>query len=122
MANAIDSGMAKLRIEESATRKQGRIDSGEDTVVGVNKYALENEDPVDVLSIDNTEVRAKQVKRIQDTKANRDEAKAQEALAKLRESSKLQESTGPGTHPMNLLKLAVEAARARCTVGEISDA
>merc|ERR1711920_236844 len=100
MANAIDSGMAKLRIEESATRKQGRIDSGDDTVVGVNKYVLEDEDPVDVLSIDNTEVRAKQVKRIEETKANRDEAKAQDALQKLRESSKLTESTGPGKHPM----------------------
>ncbi|KAJ0411608.1 hypothetical protein ATCC90586_004077 [Pythium insidiosum] len=122
MAKAIDSGMAKLRIEESATRKQARIDSREETIVGVNKYVVEGGDSVDVLSIDNTMVRKKQIKRIEATKANRDNARAEACLAKLRESAALTESTGPGTHPMNLLRLAVEAARARCTVGEISSA
>lgn len=122
MAKAIDSGMAKLRIEESATRKQARIDSREETIVGVNKYTVENADPVEVLSIDNTTVRKKQIKRIEETKAKRDEQAAQECLRKLRESAELEESTGPGKHPMNLLKLSVDAARARCTVGEISDA
>ncbi|GLD96307.1 hypothetical protein PINS_up004990 [Pythium insidiosum] len=122
MAKAIDSGMAKLRIEESATRKQARIDSREETIVGVNKYVVEGGDSVDVLSIDNTMVRKKQIKRIEATKENRDNARAEACLAKLRESAALTESTGPGTHPMNLLRLAVDAARARCTVGEISSA
>lgn len=122
MAKAIESGMAKLRIEESATRKQARIDSREETIVGVNKYVVQDGDQVEVLTIDNTMVRKKQIKRIQETKANRDEAKAQHCLAQLIASANLTESTGPGTHPMNLLKLAVDAARARCTVGEISDA
>jgi methylmalonyl-CoA mutase len=122
MAKAIDSGMAKLRIEESATKKQARIDSKEETIVGVNKYVVENADSVDVLSIDNTLVRKKQIKRIEETKAKRDDAAVTAALNKLRESASLKESTGPGKHPMNLLKLSVEAARARATVGEISEA
>jgi methylmalonyl-CoA mutase len=122
MAKAIESGMAKLRIEESATRKQARIDSREETIVGVNKYVVQDGDSVEVLTIDNTMVRKKQIKRIEATKQNRDEARAQAALASLRESARLKESTGPGKHPMNLLKLAIEASRARCTVGEISDA
>ncbi|RLN70266.1 hypothetical protein BBJ28_00020392 [Nothophytophthora sp. Chile5] len=114
--------MAKLRIEESATKKQARVDSREETIVGVNKYVVENPDSVEVLTIDNTTVRKKQIKRIQETKANRDEAVAQECLKKLRDSAALTESTGPGKHPMNLLKLSVDASRARCTVGEISEA
>ncbi|KAG6590934.1 Methylmalonyl-CoA mutase [Phytophthora cinnamomi] len=122
MAKAIESGMAKLRIEESATKKQARVDSREETIVGVNKYVVENPDTVDVLTIDNTTVRKKQIARIKDTKANRDEAAAQACLQKLRDSAALTESTGPGKHPMNLLKLSVNAARARCTVGEISEA
>ncbi|DAZ94995.1 TPA: hypothetical protein N0F65_000627 [Lagenidium giganteum] len=122
MAKAIESGMAKLRIEESATKKQARIDSREETIVGVNKYVVKDGDSVEVLTIDNTMVRKKQIKRIEETKAKRDEAKAQVCLATLRESAALTESTGNGTHPMNLLHLAVEAARARCTVGEISEA
>lgn len=121
MAKAIESGMAKLRIEESATKKQARIDSREETIVGVNKYVVKDGDSVEVLSIDNTMVRKKQIRRIEDTKKNRDEKAAQECLRKLRESAALTESTGAGKHPMNLLKLAVEASRARCTVGEISD-
>ncbi|OQR89666.1 methylmalonyl Coenzyme A mutase [Achlya hypogyna] len=122
MAKAIESGMAKLRIEESATKKQARVDSREDVIVGVNKYRLANEDRVDVLSIDNNKVRESQINRINTTKANRDEAAAQECLRRLVHSAKLTESTGPGLHEYNLLKLAVAAARARCTVGEISEA
>ncbi|EGZ21052.1 hypothetical protein PHYSODRAFT_542262 [Phytophthora sojae] len=122
MAKAIESGMAKLRIEESATKKQARVDSREETIVGVNKYVVENPDTVDVLTIDNTAVRKKQIARIKETKANRDEAAAQACLQKLRDSAALTESTGPGKHPMNLLKLSVDAARDRCTVGEISEA
>ncbi|EEY61497.1 methylmalonyl-CoA mutase, mitochondrial precursor [Phytophthora infestans T30-4] len=104
MAKAIESAMAKLRIEESATKKQARVDSREETIVGVNKYVVENPDTVDVLTIDNTA------------------AAAQACLQKLRDSAALTESTGPGTRPMYLLNLSVSAARARCTVGEISEA
>lgn len=122
MTEAINSGMAKLRIEESATKKQARIDTQEDVVVGVNKYRLEKEDLVDVLNIDNEAVRKSQISRIEVTKEARNEAKASSCLDALRESAKLSESTSDGNHPMNLLRLSVEAAKARCTVGEISDA
>jgi methylmalonyl-CoA mutase len=124
MAKAIESGMAKLRIEESATKKQARIDSREETIVGVNKYRVADGDAeaVEVLTIDNTTVRKKQIARIESTKAGRNEGTAQTCLALLKESAMLMESTGSGSHPMNLLHLAVNAARARCTVGEISSA
>merc|ERR1711871_1084178 len=111
-----------LRIEESATRKQARIDSGDETVVGVNKYKLEEEEQIEVLAIDNNAVREGQVARLVATREGRDPAAADAALAALRESAGLVESTGNGDHPANLLALAVDAARARCTVGEISDA
>lgn len=147
MAKAIESGMPKLRIEESAARKQARIDSGQDTIVGVNKYRLSKEDTIPVLQIDNTAVRAQQIDRLNrvrdryllsqwngachaavavpalaslQVKASRDAAKAHAALEKLRKSSKLTESTGKGSHEYNLLRCAIEAARARCTLGEIS--
>ena len=124
MAAYTESGMAKYRIEESATKKQGRIDSGQDIIVGVNKYALAEDDveDIDVLSIDNTKVRERQTARLNETKAARDATAATSALNALRASAALTEITGPGTHPNNLLALAVTAARARCTVGEISDA
>lgn len=122
MAKAIESGMPKLRIEEAAARKQARIDSRQDVVVGVNKYRPAKEDKVEVLAIDNTSVRAKQIDRIKKTKAGRNEAAAQAVLAKLRHSATLTESTGKGSHEYNLLRLSIEAARARCTLGEISDA
>lgn len=124
MTKAIESGMAKLRIEESATRKQARIDSGEDVVVGVNKYRLAQQDPIDLLVIDNSKVRASQIDRIQKVKASRDNEAVRRALDMLKESAALSsaESSGPGRHPLNLLKLAVEAARARATLGEISSA
>ncbi|KAF9159762.1 hypothetical protein DFQ27_006035 [Actinomortierella ambigua] len=114
MAKAVASGMPKLRIEESAAKKQARIDSGQDTIVGVNKYRLEKEDPIDVLAIDNTAVRQSQGRRLEQLRKNRDSTKAQACLAALTECAK----TGEG----NLLELAVEASKARCTVGEISEA
>ncbi|KAK9766327.1 hypothetical protein K7432_004676 [Basidiobolus ranarum] len=114
MAKAVDSGMPKLRIEESAAKRQARIDSGVETIVGVNKYRLDKEDPVDVLSIDNSIVRQKQIDRINKMKASRDPVKAEQCLAALENSAR----TGEG----NLLELSIEASRARCTVGEISDA
>jgi len=114
MAKAIASGMPKLRIEEAAARKQARIDSGSEVIVGVNKYRLEKEPPIDVLSIDNTVVRAKQIERIKSVKAKRDPTRAANAIAALENAA----LTGKG----NLLELGIEAARARCTVGEISDA
>eukprot|EP00934_Nitzschia_sp_Nitz4_P003447 Nitzschia sp. Nitz4//scaffold380_size13111//2834//5335//NITZ4_008981-RA/size13111-augustus-gene-0.36-mRNA-1//1//CDS//3329549876//3437//frame0 len=124
MTAYIENGTAKLRIEESATKKQGRIDSGQDTIVGVNKYCLSDEDAkkeqIDVLQIDNTQVRLKQIARMEKMKAERDEAAAQEALAKLEASARLTESTSPGDNPNNLMKLCIDCARLRCTLGEMS--
>jgi methylmalonyl-CoA mutase len=113
MTNAVESGMPKLRIEESAARKQARIDRREDIVVGVNKYVPENVEVVDVLDIDNTKVREEQLAKLATVRANRDDAACAAALAALTEGAK---------NDGNLLGLAVEAARARATLGEISDA
>ncbi|WOE74004.1 methylmalonyl-CoA mutase [Alterisphingorhabdus coralli] len=113
MTEAIASGLPKQRIEESAAARQARVDKGEDVIVGVNKYRLEDEPPVDILEIDNAKVRAEQIKRIEKTRAERDEVKAQAALTAITEGAK---ADG------NMLGLAVEAARARCTLGEISAA
>ena len=123
MTKAIASGMPKLRIEESAARKQARIDSGKETIVGVNKYKLQNDDSqVEVRSVDNTEVRNSQIRRLKDLKAKRDPEAVRRALEALEYSSKLTEPTGKGTDPNNLMNLSINAARARCTLGEISDA
>eukprot|EP00753_Platysulcus_tardus_P000898 PLAT10775.3.p2 GENE.PLAT10775.3~~PLAT10775.3.p2 ORF type:complete len:740 (-),score=395.04 PLAT10775.3:64-2283(-) len=122
MAAAVDSGMPKLRIEESAARKQARIDSGLDVVVGVNKYRLEEEDATDVLHIDNRAVREAQVAKLAATRDARDESAASAALAALTAGARDTSHTGPGDHASNLMRLSVEAARARCSVGEISDA
>jgi len=113
MTKAVESGMPKLRIEESAARKQARIDRREDIVVGVNKYVPENVEMVDVLDIDNTKVREEQLAKLAMVRANRDDAACAAALAALTEGAK---------NDGNLLALAVEAARARATLGEISDA
>ncbi len=113
MTKAVDSGMPKLKIEEAAARKQARIDKGEETVVGVNKYKPAKEQPFEVLDIDNTKVREAQVIRLNRVRSTRDEAACQAALAALTEGA-----AGNG----NLLALAVDAARARATLGEISDA
>ncbi len=114
MAKAIETGLPKMRIEEAAARKQARIDSGKDTIVGINKYRLEKEDPIEILDVDNTAVRESQVRRLKELRANRDEAKVQEALAAITHCAE----TGKG----NILELSVEAARLRATLGEISDA
>ncbi len=113
MTKAVEAGIPKLRIEEAAARRQARVDKGEDVIVGVNKFQLENEAPVEVLDIDNIAVREQQIARLNKTKATRDPAKVKAALDALTEGAK-----GNG----NLLTLAVEAARARASVGEISDA
>ncbi|MCU0245986.1 MAG: methylmalonyl-CoA mutase [Bryobacter sp.] len=114
MAKAIETGLPKMRIEEAAARKQARIDTGKDVIVGVNKYRRENEPPIDVLEVDNHAVRESQIARLQQVKTGRDAAKAQAALEALTNCA----ATGEG----NLLELSVNAARARCTLGEISDA
>ncbi len=114
MAKAIETGVPKSRIEEAAARKQARIDSGKDVIVGINYHRLAEEAPMDVLTIDNTAVRIKQVQQLADLKAKRDGAKVKAALEALTQAAK----TGEG----NLLELSVEAARLRATLGEISDA
>ncbi|MBR2429521.1 MAG: methylmalonyl-CoA mutase [Alistipes sp.] len=114
MAKAIETGIPKLRIEEAAARKQARIDSGVETIIGVNSYRLEKEAPIDILAVDNTAVRESQVKRLQELRANRDNAAVEKALAAITECVR----TGEG----NLLALAVEAAKVRASLGEISDA
>ncbi len=112
MARAIETGMPKMRIEESAARKQARIDRGEDVIVGVNKYRLENEEPVEILDINNHAVRESQLSRLAQLRAGRDPAAVEAALEALSESAR----SGDG----NLLELAVQASRLRATVGEIS--
>jgi methylmalonyl-CoA mutase len=114
MAKAIETGLPKMRIEEAAARTQARIDSGAQTIVGINKYRLEKEDPIDILDVDNTEVRRQQIERLNDLKAKRDNAAVKKALDAITECVK--------TKKGNLLELAVEAARVRATLGEISDA
>ncbi|HSI91762.1 MAG TPA: methylmalonyl-CoA mutase [Adhaeribacter sp.] len=115
MAKAIETGLPKMRIEEAAARKQARIDSGKDVIVGVNKYQLESEDHnIEILDIDNTAVRNSQLERLARLKAERNQLDVEKALNNLTEAAK----TGEG----NLLALAVEAARVRATLGEISDA
>ncbi|MFC7462913.1 methylmalonyl-CoA mutase [Hydrogenophaga defluvii] len=114
MTKAVDSGWAKLKIEASAAEKQARIDSGKDVIVGVNKYKLAKEDPIDILAIDNVKVRDGQITRLQQIKATRDSAKVQAALAALTAAAE----SGQG----NLLDLSIQAIRLRATVGEVSDA
>ncbi|WP_367771689.1 methylmalonyl-CoA mutase [Flavobacterium sp. WC2421] len=114
MTKAIEAGIPKLRIEEAAARKQARIDSGQDIIVGVNKYRLDKEDPLQILDVDNQMVRKQQLEQLDRIKATRDTNKVQESIKKLI----LCAQTGEG----NLLEIAVEAARNRTTLGEISDA
>jgi methylmalonyl-CoA mutase len=114
MTHAVESGWAKMKIEACAAQKQACIDSGKDVIVGVNKYKLDQEDPIEIRDIDNHAVRDAQVARLNQIRANRDAAAVQSALDALTESAK----TGDG----NLLELAVRAVRLRATVGEISDA
>ena len=112
MTKAVESGMPKLRIEEAAARWQAAVDRGDEVIVGVNKFRLEQEDDLDILEIDNQKVRESQVARIEKTRASRDQSACDAALAELEQAAQ----SGEG----NLLRLAVEAARARATVGEIS--
>lgn len=114
MAKAIETGVPKMRIEEAAARKQARIDSGKDVIVGVNRYRLEKEDPIDILEVDNSAVRKAQVTRIQKLKHERDNRAVQQALEAITKATE----SGKG----NLLELAVEAAKCRATLGEISNA
>jgi len=114
MSKAVEAGIPKMRIEEAAARRQARIDSGEETIVGVNKYRLAKEDPLDILDVDNTAVRLSQIERLKHLRSERNEAACQAALDALSECA----ATGQG----NLLALAIEATKERASLGEISDA
>ena len=115
MSKAIETGLPKMRIEEAAARRQAKIDSGVETIVGVNKYRLEKEDPLDILTVDNTAVRISQIERLKKLRAERDEPAVQRCLAAITAAAEDKKNG-------NLLALAVEAAQARATLGEISDA
>jgi methylmalonyl-CoA mutase len=112
MAKAIQTGVPKMRIEEASAKKQARIDSGKETIVGVNKYRLQKEEPIDILEVDNDKVRNSQIERLKKLRAERNEEKVQHSLNAITECAK----TGEG----NLLELAVDAARNRASLGEIS--
>jgi methylmalonyl-CoA mutase len=114
MTRAIEAGIPKMRIEEAAARRQARIDSGRETIVGLNKYRPEQEEPIEILEVDNTAVRSAQVKKLKDIKARRGETKVRAALDAIARCAE----TGEG----NLLGLSIDAARARATLGEISHA
>ena len=114
MAKAIETGIPKMRIEEAAARTQARIDSGVQAIIGVNRYRLDHEDPIDILDIDNTEVRKQQVERLNKLKADRDNEAVEQALDAITHCVKTKEG--------NLLELSIKAARVRATLGEISDA
>jgi len=114
MAKAIETGVPKMRIEEAAARKQARIDNQKEVIVGVNKYRLEKEDPIDILEVDNEKVRLSQIERLEKLKAERDDAAVRQSLKAITKAA----DSGEG----NLLELAVDAARNRATLGEISDA
>ncbi len=120
MAKAIETGLPKMRIEEAAARTQARIDSGTQSIIGVNKYRLDHEDPIDILEIDNTAVRKQQEESLAKVRANRDEAACKAALAEITKC--VQEFKDGKKSENNLLDLAVKAAGLRCTLGEISDA
>lgn len=114
MAKAIETGVPKLKIEEAAAKRQAQIDSKTEIIIGMNKFQLDVEEPIDILDIDNTVVKEKQIARIEHVKAHRDESKVQHTLAAIIEAAK--------TGRQNLLSCAIDAARARATIGEISDA
>ncbi len=114
MAKAIETGLPKMKIEEAAAKRQAQIDSKFESIIGVNKYQLDVEEPIDILDIDNTVVREKQINRIHHMKDSRDDVEVLRTLAAITETAK----TGEGT----ILSMAVDAARARATIGEISDA
>ncbi len=120
MTKAIEKGIPKMRIEEAAARKQARIDSGQEIIVGVNKYQLDNEDDLQILEVDNAKVRKQQIERLEHIKGTRDTVAVEKALDALKEAAK--KASQNDTDRGNLLALAVEAAKERATLGEISDA
>ncbi|MFC4219706.1 methylmalonyl-CoA mutase [Flagellimonas marina] len=120
MTQAIEKGIPKMRIEEAAAKKQARIDSGQDVIVGVNKYRLENEDELQILEVDNAKVRQQQMARLEKIKSTRNASEVEKTLEAIRIASK--KATQNQTDRGNLLALAVQAAKARATLGEISDA
>jgi methylmalonyl-CoA mutase len=119
MAQAIDEGIPKLRIEEAAARTQARIDSGAQTVIGINKYQVDSDQEVEVLKVENSRVRAEQIAKLEQLRADRDEEATQATLAELTRAAG---ASGGDGFENNLLALAIDAARAKATVGEISDA
>ncbi|PIF03276.1 MAG: methylmalonyl-CoA mutase, partial [Propionibacterium sp.] len=119
MAKAIEAGIPKMRIEEAAARTQARIDSGRQPVIGVNKYLVENDSPLEVLKIDNASVRRSQIAKLERLRAERDPEAVEAALAKLTWAAQNPDDTDP---ERNLLKLSIDAAREKATVGEISEA
>lgn len=120
MTKAIEAGIPKKRIEEAAAKKQARIDSGQDTILGVNKHQLEDEDDLQILEVDNAKVRKQQVERLEDLKSKREDMSVQQVLQKIANASK--KAMHGISKRENLLALAVDAARKRATLGEISDA
>ncbi|CAN5312804.1 methylmalonyl-CoA mutase [soil metagenome] len=122
MAQAIDNGIPKLRIEEAAARTQARIDSGAQTVIGINKYQVDEDHEIEVLKVDNSRVRAEQLAKLAQLRADRDESATQAALAELTRAAGEHGPAGADGLGNNLMALAINAARAKATVGEISDA
>jgi methylmalonyl-CoA mutase len=122
MAQAISDGIPKLRIEEAAARTQARIDSGQQPVVGVNKYQVDEDHAIEVLKVENSRVRAEQLAKLQQLRADRDQSQVDAALAELTRAAAEDGAAGDGGLGNNLLALAIDAARAKATVGEISDA
>ena len=119
MTKAIEAGIPKLRIEEAAAKKQARLDSNQEVLVGVNKFVLEDEDELQILEVDNKKVREQQVQGINRVKQNRDQEKVKHALSAIEKAAREKRSGGTGE---NLLALAITAAKERATLGEISDA
>ena len=122
MAQAISDGIPKLRIEEAAARTQARIDSGAQTVIGINKYQVDEDHEIEVLKVENSRVRAEQIAKLQQLRADRDEAAVDAALEELSRAAAAEGVAGEDGLGNNLLALAIDAARAKATVGEISDA
>ncbi len=122
MTKAIEAGIPKMRIEQAAAKKQARIDSGQDIIVGVNRYEIKDDEELQILEVDNVQVRKQQIERLDTLKKERNSSKVQEALKKLTEAARTKAASENGSTADNLLALAVEAARARASLGEISDA
>ena len=122
MTKAIEAGIPKMRIEQAAAKKQARIDSGQDVIVGVNRYEIEEEEELQILEVDNVQVRKQQIDRLEKLRKDRNTSEVEKALANLTAAARRKASAGDNSTEDNLLALAVEAARARASLGEISDA